>query len=176
MSDPARPEPTRRVAGRDRNAEGRPENARPRDRYGRPLPRGARDELPDRRDPVDVVASADEALARAVALFDAERFFEAHEFFEYAWKSDDVDEADRDFWKGLAQVAVGCCHVQRGNDEGAVTLLERAAGYLRPYPSPHHGVATGGVIDRALAVAVAVRERGASPQLSFPRFPLATEA
>ncbi|MBW3602944.1 MAG: DUF309 domain-containing protein [Actinobacteria bacterium] len=176
MADRGEPEPIRRVAERDRNAEGRPENARPRDRYGRPLPRGTRDELPDRQDPADVVAAADEALARAVALFDAERFFEAHEFFEYAWKSDDVDEADRDFWKGLAQVAVGCCHAQRGNDEGAVALLERAAGYLRPYPSPHHGVATDRMIHRALAVAAAVRGRGASPRLPFPRFPLATGA
>ncbi|CAN5143844.1 DUF309 domain-containing protein [soil metagenome] len=174
MPDPA--DPTRRVADRDRNAEGRPENARPRDHYGRPLPRGSRDELPDRQDPADVVASTDEALARAAALFDAERFFEAHEFFEYVWKSDAVDETDRDFWKGLAQVAVGCCHAQRGNDEGAVTLLERAAGYLDPYPSPHRGVATDRVIRGALTVAAAVREQGASPGVPFPRFPPAADA
>lgn len=173
MPEPA--QPRRRVAERDRNADGRPENARPRDRYGRPLPRGSRDELPERQDPADVVASTDEALARAAALFDAERFFEAHEFFEYLWKSDAVDEADRGFWKGLAQAAVGCCHTQRGNDEGAVTLLERAAGHLRPYPSPHRGVATNRVIHEALAVAAAVREHGASPGVPFPRFPLAAD-
>lgn len=173
MPDPA--QPTRRVADRDRNAEGRPENARPRDRYGRPLPRGSRDELPERQDPADVVASTDEAVARAAALFDAERFFEAHEFFEYVWKSDAVDEADRGFWKGLAQAAVGCCHAQRGNDEGAVTLLERAVDHLRPYPSHHRGVATDRVIREARAVAAAVREQGASPDVPFPRFPLAAD-
>ena len=69
-------------------------------------------------------------------MFDAQRFFEAHEFFEYVWKADEVGERDRPFWKGVTQVAVGCCHAQRGNDHGALALLGRAAGYLRRYPSP----------------------------------------
>ena len=170
---PTPPEPAQRE--RDRNAEGRAENQRPRDRFGAPLPRDARDQMPDRVDPAAVCTTVADGLSKAVALFDAERFFEAHEFFEYVWKSDAVEEADRGFWKGLAQAAVGCCHAQRGNDEGAVTLLERAAGHLRPYPSPHRGVATNRVIHEALAVAAAVREQGASPGVPFPRFPLAVD-
>ena len=33
-------------------------------------------------------------------------------------------------WQGLAQLCVGITHLQRGNTEGAVTLLRRGAGNL----------------------------------------------
>jgi uncharacterized protein len=158
---------------RDRNEEGRPENARPRDRYGRPLPRGAEDELAHREEPDDVVDNLGDALNRAVELFDQHRFFEAHEFLEWIWKSDDIATADRDFWKGVTQVAVGCCHTQRGNDQGAVTLLDRAAGYMAPYPAVHHGIDKEALAEAARRLAAEVRERGASPARSFPRFPRA---
>ena len=70
--------------------EGRPENARPRDRFGAPLPRGSVDELAHRQEPEEVVSTVAEALDEAVALFDEQRFFEAHEFLEYVWKSDEI--------------------------------------------------------------------------------------
>ena len=156
---------------RDRNEDGRAENARPRDRFGAPLPRGAVDEMAHKQEPEEVVSSVGEAFDRAVALFDEQRFFEAHEFLEYIWKHADVDPADRAFWKGVTQVAVGCCHTQRGNDAGAVTLLERAAGHLEPYPSPHHGVDVSRLSRAARQLAQAVRDQGADPERDFPAFP-----
>ncbi len=159
------------MAERDRNAAGRPENQRPRDRFGAPLPRGARDQLPDRVDPADVCTSLPDGIARAVELFDAERFFEAHEFFEWVWKYPELEQADRSFFKGLAQVAVGLTHTQRGNQEGAITLLRRAANYLEGYPSPHHGIHTAAVQRMARAFAERVEREGAGPHHDFPRFP-----
>lgn len=144
---------------------------RPRDRFGRPLPRNAPDGMPGREDPDETVTSLDDAFARAVALFDQQRFFEAHEFFEWIWKSDEVAPGDRDFWKGVTQVAVGCVHTQRGNAQGALTLLERAADHLSPYPSPYHGVDTAELSHVARRVASAVRERGPSPDVAFPPWP-----
>ena len=158
---------------RDRNAQGRPENARPRDRFGAPLPRGAPDEMPARVDPADVVTTVDEALLWAARLFDSERFFEAHEFLEFVWKSPDVAPADRDFWKGVTQVAVGCCHTQRGNTTGAITLLERATRYMAPYPGVYHGVDAGRLAAEAAKLVARVRERGASPDIGFFGFPVA---
>lgn len=160
---------------RDRNAAGRAENARPRDRFGAPLPRGSEDALADRREPDEVVSCVDDALDEAIRLFDEERFFEAHEFLEYIWKSDTVADADRDFWKGVTQVAVGCCHTQRGNDRGAITLLERATQYMAPYPPRHQGVAADALAAAALRLAGDVRSSGASPARTFPRFPRATD-
>jgi uncharacterized protein len=150
-----------------------PSHTRPRDRFGRPLPRDAPDEMATREEPEEVVSSVEEALHRATALYDDQRFFEAHEFLEYIWKSDAVAAADRDFWKGVTQVAVACCHTQRGNAVGALTLLDRAVEYLAPYPSPHRGIDTERLRADAEAVADQVRQAGASPDVAFPRFPSA---
>ena len=171
------PEPQfTRIADRDRNAEGRPENARPRDRFGAPLPRGSVDELAHRREPEEVVDSVAEALTEAARLFDEQRFFEAHEFLEYVWKSDEVTAGDRDFWKGVTQVAVGSCHVQRGNAKGAVTLLERAVSYMAPYPAVYGGVAADALAAGALRLAGHVREHGTDEDPPFFAFPRAREA
>ena len=156
---------------RDRNDAGRPENARPRDRFGAPLPRGAVDEMPDREEPKRVVDSVAAALDRAAELFDQTRFFEAHEFLEYIWKSDEISPSDRDFWKGVTQIAVGCCHTQRGNAKGAVTLLERAARYMAPYPDVYGGVAAHELAARARRLAQEVRREGPSPERTFFAFP-----
>ncbi len=161
-----------RVPDRDRNAEGRAENARPRDRFGRPLPYGRTDEMPDRRDPAEVVTSVPQALTVAAELFDEQRFFEAHEFLEWVWKSDDLDPADRDYWKGVTQVAVGDAHTHPGHSSGASTLLRRAVRYMAPYPSPHAGVDHDALAAGAQHVVSQIAQRGASPELSFPRFPL----
>lgn len=162
-----------RVAGRDRNPEGRPENARPRDRFGRPLAYGLPDEMAGRQDPALVVASIGEALSHVVTLFAEQRFFEAHEFLEWVWKSDAIAPQDRDYWKGVTQVAVGLAHTQRGNASGARTLLRRAQRYMAPYPSPHGGVDRDRLAAGAQAVIEQIARDGASPDLDFPAFPLA---
>lgn len=162
-----------RVEARDRNDEGRPASARPRDRFGRPLPYGAVNEMEAREEPEDVVASIPEALGRVVELFAEERFFEAHEFLEYVWKHPELEPADRDFWKGVTQVAVGCAHTQRGNDAGAKALLERALGYMAPYPDAHGGVDAAALAAGARRVIARIEADGAAPDLDFPRFPLA---
>ncbi len=106
-------------------------------------------------------------------MFDAGRFFEAHELFERVWRSADVAPADRPFWKGVTQVAVGFCHVQRGNARGALVLLDRAVGNLGAFPSPHRGVDTRALVDGARAVAAAVAMLGAATPPPFGAFPVA---
>lgn len=173
--------PADRISDTDQPAEGAgqspatrpPSHERPRDRFGRPLPRGAPDEMAHAEEPEQVVDTLDKAFARGVELFEAHRFFEAHEFFEHIWKSDWVDPDDRNFWKGVTQVAVGCCHTQRGNDKGAVSLLERAADHLDGYPDAYHGVRSRELARAARELAGRVRDEGASPQQPFPGFPRA---
>jgi uncharacterized protein len=128
------------AAGRDRDAAGRPRNARPRDELGRPLARGAAGPAP--RD--EPALAPDAALDLAQQLIDAGRPFRAHEVLEASWKA--APSAERRLWQGLAQVAVGLTHAQRGNARGAVALLrrggERVAGYAG---SPPHGIAAAAV-------------------------------
>lgn len=115
------------VGDRDRNEHGRAQQARPRDALGRPLPYGAEGVEPISEVPL----SAEETLAYARDLLDEGRPFAAHEALEVRWKS--CPDGERELWQGLAQLCVGLTHRARGNDVGAVRLVERAAGRLETY-------------------------------------------
>lgn len=149
---PRRRAPGRRATGvqygrtvrrdRDRDAAGRARNARPRDELGRPLPHGAAGvpTMPD-----DLRLTPAEALEQAQRLLDAGRPFHAHEVLEAAWKA--APDAERELWRGLAQLAVGLTHARRGNPQGAARLLSRAALRLAAYrDDPPHGVDVAGLV------------------------------
>jgi hypothetical protein len=119
---------------RDRDERGRPRNARPRDPLGRPLARDADAPAPVEPPPLP----PEEALRSAESLLREGAAFRAHEVLEAVWKSTAVD---RELWRGLAQLAVGVTHRQRGNDRGANALFARAATTLTPYAGRRpHGV------------------------------------
>jgi hypothetical protein len=134
---------------RDRDPSGRPRNARPRDALGRPLPRGEPGEqgIPD-----DLAAPPAEALSLAQRLLDADRPFHAHEVLEASWKT--APPAERELWRGLAQIAVGLTHARRGNAQGASALLrrggQRVGGYAGTAP---HGIDAGGIARQASGLA-----------------------
>jgi uncharacterized protein len=123
---------------RDRDPGGRPRNARPRDALGRPLAgdgagageglgaRSGEDRIPD-----DLLLAGPDAARLADELLRAGRPFHAHEVLEASWKTGPAGE--RDLWQGLAQVAVGLTHAQRGNARGAVALLSRGVQRVRAY-------------------------------------------
>ena len=113
---------------RDRDNNRRPRNARPRDALGRPL---ARDQIGVHRAPENVTRTPWETIDEARALFAEGRPFHAHEVFEDCWKAG--DGAERELWRGLAQLAVGVTHAARGNPLGARSLLDRAAATLAPW-------------------------------------------
>jgi uncharacterized protein len=141
---------------RDRDASGRPRSARPRDALGRPLPRDARgmQGVPD-----ELVLPPADCLAEAQRLLDAGRAFHAHEILEGTWKAS--PEPERELWRGLAQLAVGLTHVQRGNAVGAVRLLRRAADRVEGYAAdPPHGVDAAGIVVWARAVAARIDNDG----------------
>jgi hypothetical protein len=127
---------------RDRDATGRARNARPRDALGRPLPYGSPD-VP--RQPEGVIRTPDETVDEAQRLLTARLPFQAHEVFEDAWKS--APDADRGLWKGLAQLAVGLTHLERGNLHGARTLLHRGTDAIAASGAePAHGIDVAGTV------------------------------
>ncbi len=147
------------MADRDRDDAGRPRNTRPRDALGRPLPPGSEGvpRIPDDLElpPADTLAYAQDLLDRGLA-------FNAHEVLEAAWKNGPDDE--KALWQGLAQLMVGVTHVQRGNVDGAITLLRRAALRLadtgRPAP---YSIDVSGLVDYADAL---IRELEAGADLT----------
>lgn len=143
---------------RDRDADGRARNSRPRDELGRPLPPGS---VGIERIPEDLELPPEESLAWAQDLLDRGLAFNAHEVLEGAWKSCPAEE--RLLWQGLAQLAVGITHVQRGNVKGALTLLERAAERIGHDPTPApYGIDAPGLVAHAGRLA-SVLERGVAP-------------
>jgi hypothetical protein len=155
------------MAERDRDESGRPRSTRPRDALGRPLPHGSEGVL---RIPDDVELPPAETLAYAQDLLDAGLAFNAHEVLEAAWKNGPDDE--RMLWQGLAQLAVGITHIQRGNVEGAITLLRRASARLaqddRPAPyaiDAAHLVAYADALIADLAAGAEITPKRLRPRL-----------
>ncbi|MCV7054069.1 DUF309 domain-containing protein [Mycolicibacterium gilvum] len=128
------------MAERTRDDDGRPRNSRPRDALGRPLPPGS-EGVP--RIPDELRLTAPGYLAYAQDLLDKGLAFNAHEVLEAAWKERPQDE--RSLWQGLAQLAVGVTHIQRGNMPGAAALLHRGCAGLAEVarPAPHSVDADG---------------------------------
>ena len=132
---------------RDRDPSGRPRNARPRDALGRPLPRGEPGEqgIPD-------LAAPGRGAQPGPALATPDRPFHAHEVLEASWKA--APPAERELWRGLAQIAVGLTHARRGNAQGASALLrrggQRVGGYAGTAP---HGIDAGGIARQASGLA-----------------------
>jgi predicted metal-dependent hydrolase len=150
------------AAQRDRDTQGRPKNARPRDALGRPLPRGSENQLGTEEPP----ASPEEALQRGIEQFNAGLYFQAHESWEEGWHPS--PEPERDFWQGLAQLAVGMTHRQRGNAHGAATLLRRGAKRLRPYGDEYLGVVLPPLVAFAEHAADRIENEGTDAELDVP--------
>jgi hypothetical protein len=100
---------------------------------------------------VSRMTSSCRRLAYAQDLLDRGLAFNAHEVLEAAWKNGPDDE--RVLWQGLAQLAVGITHVQRGNVKGAITLLRRASARLAHYDPPAlYAIDVPGLVDFAHAL------------------------
>jgi uncharacterized protein len=144
-------------------------NTRPRDELGRPLPYGA---AGVQGQPEGVARTPQESLLEADRLLRDGRPFHAHEVLEDAWKA--APAAERELWRGLAQLAVGVTHAARGNAAGAARLLERGAVNIAAYePKRPHGLDVGAVLNWSVQAVERVG-RGAPVALSPP--PLAPRA
>jgi uncharacterized protein len=129
---------------RDRDAQGRARQARPRDRLGRPLPYGDVGVEPVPEEPLPPL----ETISYAHELLVDGRPFSAHEVYEARWKAGPASE--RELWQGLAQLCVGITHAERGNQIGALRLIERARRRLETYSAtdgPVYGLDLVGIIE-----------------------------
>lgn len=71
-------------------------------------------------------------------LFNAGKYFEAHEELETAWNEE--RGAIRSLYQGILQAAVTYLHMQRLNYAGAVKVYGRCMKLLRPWPAVCCGV------------------------------------
>ncbi len=69
------------------------------------------------------------AVLKGIAEFNRREFFEAHETLEDVWAEE--NGRLRTFYQGVIQIAVACCHLQRGNWEGASHLFAKGVMKVR---------------------------------------------
>ena len=86
-----------------------------------------------------------DGLAEAASLFNAGRYFEAHEVLERLWLA--AEGLDRDLYQGVLQVAVGLHHEARGNRKGAASMLAKGVSRLAPLAPSRLGVDVAGLLD-----------------------------
>ena len=78
--------------------------------------------------------------ARGVALYNAGRYWEAHEALEVVWRAARPPERGR--WQGLILAAAAMLHRERGNRHGLVTQGGLAVRKLEGPPLPGFPVET----------------------------------
>jgi uncharacterized protein len=108
----------------------------PRDELGRLRAPGEPDEMAHLRGLPERIQDPIEAFEVGASLFDEARYFEAYVHFTLAWKLDRPAGH-----RGLAMVAGGLCHIQRGNPSGARKVLARGREELRSRVPPGVDVA-----------------------------------
>ena len=111
------------------------------------------------REPIDRRACA----RRAVELFNAGRFWDAHEAMERIWRSvPDEDEAK--VLQGLIQAAAALVHRQRGNSHGVRVVGEAA---LEKLAGPQHPAVEFDVERLYRELGRALHEGGPAPRLTL---------
>ena len=86
----------------------------------------------------------DQAYLEGIRLFNAQRYFEAHEALEAVWLKATLDR--KAFLHGLIQVAAAFHHHARGNGAGFCTLLEKGCAKLEPYGPEFESVDTASLL------------------------------
>ena len=71
-------------------------------------------------------------------LFNAGKYFEAHEALEEAWNAE--TGRVRDLYRGILQIAVVYLHITRGNYRGAVKVYARSQRWLKDWAPVCRGV------------------------------------
>jgi uncharacterized protein len=101
------------------------------------------------------------AFKRGLESIRAQRYFEAHEDLEEAWRAAPGEE--RDFFQGLVHVAVAWYQAERGRPVATARQLEKATRRLAPFAPAHRGID----VDEVLAQVKAAQARVASGSLDL---------
>jgi len=108
------------------------------------------------------------ALRRGAALFDQERFWDAHEAWEEAWLEEDGEV--RLFLQGLIQVAAGYHKaIVQLQPNGCVKLLRSGLDKLEPLPEVFLGVALGELLPKVQRTLAEARRWQSGDLPAFPR-------
>jgi predicted metal-dependent hydrolase len=91
------------------------------------------------------MADLDTTFAHGAALFNAGRFFAAHEIWEQGWL--EAAGSEREILQALVQIAAGYAKVESGLRSGALKLLTRGLERLQRALTPSAGPQLHSFID-----------------------------
>jgi len=90
-------------------------------------------------------------LIAGVRQFNDGQYFECHETLEALWKRE--SRPLREMYQGVLQIGVALHHLERGNQRGALRLLERGLNHLRWFSPACQGVDVNRLIAEAESLA-----------------------
>ncbi|MEM8829327.1 MAG: DUF309 domain-containing protein [Cyanobacteria bacterium P01_G01_bin.19] len=93
---------------------------------------------------------------RGIKEFNQQQFYACHDTLEAIWV--DAEEADKRFYQGILQVAVGCYHLSNDNLRGAIILLGEAVRRLCDYQPDYEGVNVELLLEQATQLLMALQQ------------------
>jgi predicted metal-dependent hydrolase len=87
----------------------------------------------------------DEAIMRAVQLFNDERYWEAHESLEYVWKN--ATGTEKEILNGIILVAAAFVHHEKDELDICVSILHRAKRKLDRTSDEYYGINIAKVVE-----------------------------
>lgn len=101
----------------------------------------------------------DAALAEGITLFNSGDYYACHDALEAIWM--EAATAEKPFYQGILQIAVGLYHLGNHNWRGAMTLLGEGVNRLRAFEPNYKGVDVAQLVDCGWAWLMALNAVGA---------------
>ncbi len=83
---------------------------------------------------------------KGLNLFNRREFYEAHEYFEHAWR--ETHDDSREFYRVLIHLTGGFFRLTQGRRDAAIKFFDRAHFWLKGFPSPYFGIDTDDLRDQ----------------------------
>lgn len=122
-------------------------------RYLDPL---LRDVLAESRTPCD--AAPPPGLLEGIRLFNAGEYYECHEAIEHEWHAE--SRPVRRLYQGILQIGVGLLHTKRGNQTGALLLLNDGIEKTSDFVPDCLGIDTARLAAESLVAMEQIRDLG----------------
>lgn len=97
-------------------------------------------------------------LWAGVEQFNRGAYYDCHDTLEALWM--DASTAEKPFYQGILQVAVGLYHLQNRNWRGAAILLGEGSSRLLPFEPTYEQIDVTDLIDQATAWLTALQQSG----------------
>ena len=102
---------------------------------------------------------------QAIEEFNQQQFYACHDTLEAIWV--DAGEADKRFYQGILQVAVGCYHLSNDNLRGAIILLGEAVRRLCDYQPDYEGINVELLLEQASQLLQALQQLPSEHTIEF---------